>query len=639
MKLALAQIDICPGRPEVNFNKILSLYKNLSESVDCVVFPELALPGYFVGDKWEQGSFLRECEELAQALAKQSHETYLIFGSVACDRERCNEDGRIRKYNAAFVAHKGAFLKHPKTSYPFWIKTLSPNYRMFDESRHFFDLRKLSLERKLHPQELLAPLVLQKQKRNFKIALNICEDIWDENYFFSPVRELCKQDVDLILNLSCSPYTFSKDSKRKRIFQKLCDDTQKPILYTNCIGTQNLGKSVLIFDGASAVYRPSETLFKAPSFKESVLVYNTQSTQCDVFGFEYKNDQVYLNTEHFAESAKHDTAELYQSMIYALTSVVNKWSLQNIVVGVSGGIDSALSASLFTKVLGPKSVILVNMPSRFNSQLTRGAASQLAKNLGTSFAEVSIQESFENTLTQLSQVSFKPTLAKPLNLSELVKENIQARDRGARLLAAIASAQGAVFPCNANKTELTVGYCTLYGDASGFLTPLGDLWKHQVYALARYFNEDSGEEIIPQTSLEVVPSAELSSKQDVTKGLGDPLIYIYHDALFKSWVEDWDRKTPEDLLQAFQKKAVEVLPGLSSEEILSFFQNDKKKFLADLEHWWGAFTGMGAFKRVQVPPLLVFSRRSFGMDYKECIGPLSLSRKYDEMKRALLRTS
>ncbi len=618
MKIALAQIDILPKHLQSNFENIVRIYKSLKDSADIIVFPELALSGYYVGDAWEQNAFLRECESLGQELAKLTKESVLIFGNIAIDWKQQNEDGRVRKYNAAFCAQNGKFLSNPKLKENYWIKSLSPNYRMFDESRHFYDLRKRAQDLEQNVQSFFEPLRISLSSKTYKIGISICEDAWDENYTVSPIRELCKQGSDFILNLSSSPYTFAKNSKRKRVFQQLADETQVPIFYVNCIGTQNLGKTIYTFDGASSVYKAQTPSHVAPSFQEYTLVYDIETHTC----------------VHHVNKVLSETQELYEALLFGIRSLLQKWNLKRIVIGVSGGIDSALAAALYTEVLGKDSVFLVNMPTQFNSEVTKDAAKQLALNLDCPYASIPIQQSFNDTVSQLSQVRFSE--GTQVIFDALALENIQARDRSSRVLSAVAASLKGVFACNANKTELCVGYCTLYGDAGGFLAVLGDLWKNQIYKLAEYVNSRAGRNLIPLTSLQIVPSAELSDKQDVNKGLGDPLIYAYHDALFKSWVEDWERKNPEDILQAVLDKKLETLLALSEKQVLGYFKNDLHAFVKDLEHWWFAYTGMGAFKRVQSPPILAVSRRAFGNDYRESIGTTPLSRKYYEIKTKLL---
>ncbi len=642
MKIALAQIEVQPGQPALNFQKISALYQLLSPAYDVVAFPELALPGYFIGDTWEQPSFLRECEELAHMLAKQSGSCALIFGSVGIDWTKRNEDGRVRKYNAAFVAQNGRFIPHPKLPYAFWIKTLLPNYREFDDTRHFFDLRKYAAECGLALTELTVPLTLTHASRSFSIGLNICEDAWDEDYAFSPIQQLSKQPLDLLLNISCSPYTLGKAQRRDKLLNKISQSTGVPLAYVNCVGTQNLGKTVFGFDGASAVYWSSSTQPQhTERFCEGVIGVDLVQGSCSPFSIR-KNDQGFsIQVGSFASQALSEAAELYQALTQTLKAILQQWKISKVVIGASGGIDSALAAALYTQVLDPKSVFLVNMPTQHNSKLTQRAAAELAARLQAPYAVVPIQDAFDATVKQLNGIPFTQGLKAP-SLQRLHLENIQARDRSSRVLASIAAALGAVFTCNANKTELTVGFSTLYGDATGFLAAIADLWKGQVYALAKYYNQTVvGREIIPKESISVIPSAELSADQDVNENKGDPFHYPYHDALFRSWVEPWERKTPEDILIAFaEDRLEEVLGSFSKKDVLSLFKNDVHAFVQDMERWWNQYAGMGAFKRVQSPPLIALSRRAYGNDYREHIGAVrSFSRNYCDLRSKLLVTT
>ncbi len=640
MKIALAQIEVIPGNLAANFAKMSKVYSLLAPSYDLVAFPEMALPGYFIGDTWEQTAFLRECESLTFELAKLSTQSMLVFGSVGIDWKRKNEDGRVRKFNAAFCAQNGKLIKHPKLPFAFWPKSLSPNYREFDESRHFVDLRKYAAEKGENPASLLAPVDLRIGSKSFRIAVNICEDAWDKDYTFSPIHELSKSPLDCILNLSCSPYTLAKSLRRHQLFSNIVKETGIPLAYVNCVGMQNLGKTVFGFDGASTFYTPSESSPKrARNFEECVLGCDLASGSALALAIHENASVLTLSPSAFGQAAISETAEIYEALLQTLKYILKQWQISKLVIGVSGGIDSALSAAIYTQILGPQSVLLVNMPSQYNSELTKNAAEDLAKRLHAPFAVVPIQDSFAATVAQLNAVHFSQNLGMR-SLQNLHLENIQARDRSARILAGLAALYGGVFACNSNKTELTVGYSTLYGDAGGFLAALGDLWKGQVYALARYFNNEvAGKELIPLESIQVVPSAELSFDQDVLRGKGDPLIYPYHDALFRTWVEDWERKTPEDMLSAFIQDNLDTVLGISREALLGYFKNDVQAFVNDLEKWWSLYIGMGAFKRVQAPPILALSRRAFGSDHRENLGTAHLSRRYYELRSKLLSFS
>ena len=228
-----------------------------------------------------------------------------------------------------------------------------------------------------------------------------------------------------------------------------------------------------------------------------------------------------------------------------------------------------------------------------------------------------------------------------LQLSTLGKENIQARDRSSRILAGIASAVNGAFTCNGNKTEFTVGYATMYGDLAGFLAATGDVWKTDVYALARYMNEHIFQrEVIPQGSIDVVPSAELSDAQDITQGLGDPLQYEYHDCLFRAFIEGtphtrtYQRLTPEDILCAYENGTLEHLLGLPNP--VSHYFTSAEQFINDLERWWKSFNGLAVAKRIQSPPLFLISERAFGTDLSESQLQPYFSRGYEAYKSRLL---
>jgi len=281
----------------------------------------------------------------------------------------------------------------------------------------------------------------------------------------------------------------------------------------------------------------------------------------------------------------------------------------------------------------------VNMPSRFNSPTTRNLARVLAENLGCLYAELPIQESIEATRQQLDGIAVSSRDGKQaatLSLQGPPFENVQARDRGARLLAAVAAAFGGVFSCNANKAELTVGYGTLYGDIAGFLAVLGDLWKEDVYALGRHLNAAYGREAIPEGIFTVTPSAELSADHDVEKGFGDPLVYPYHDRLFFAFVQRWNRATPEEVLEWHLEGSLADRLGLSPEVDLKALFPTSRDFVADLERWWNLYNGIGAVKRVQAPPILAVSSRAFGYDHREFLGRPAYTRRYLDLKRKAL---
>jgi NAD+ synthase (glutamine-hydrolysing) len=223
-----------------------------------------------------------------------------------------------------------------------------------------------------------------------------------------------------------------------------------------------------------------------------------------------------------------------------------------------------------------------------------------------------------------------------VKLSAFNLENVQARDRSARVLSAIASAIGAVFTNNGNKTETTVGYATLYGDVAGFMATIADLWKTQVYALGAYINERHGKEVIPTGIFTIVASAELSNDQNVDEGKGDPIVYWYHDFLYRAWVEKWDRATPTDIADHYVQGDLFKFLGIDKDEKeLHVLFPTAQEFVSDLERWWKLFKGMAVAKRVQAPPVLALTRRVYGFDYRETLNGVYFSNRYLKIKEFL----
>jgi NAD+ synthase (glutamine-hydrolysing) len=229
-------------------------------------------------------------------------------------------------------------------------------------------------------------------------------------------------------------------------------------------------------------------------------------------------------------------------------------------------------------------------------------------------------------------------VSQELKLTPFMLENVQARDRSSRILSAISNAFGGVYTCNSNKSETAVGYCTLYGDLCGYFANIADLWKTEVYDLANHLNMNIfNAEIIPKGILELVPSAELSDKQDVDQGMGDPFIYPYHDKLFKSWVEWWNRSSPEEALVHYADNTLEDYIEFDG-SVRDIFP-DAESFINDLERWWKMYKGMGVAKRIQAPPILAVKRRAFGFDHRESQMMPFYSEKYKELKNKLLSRS
>ena len=621
LKIALAQIRVIPGRPDLNAKKMLQFIEQAKAGqADLVLFPEMSIPGYLLGDTWEQPAFLRDCEAWGTKIAQAADTICVLFGNVAVDWQKSSDDGRVRKYNAFFAAQGGQFVGDERFPYPFRIKTLQPNYREFDDDRHFYSLRKLAQELNTTIEDLLQPIRVKIGDRPLKIGALLCEDGWSDDYGIKPAQALRnKTSLDLFVNLSSSPFTLGKNNKRHRVFSRQARDTGVPLVYVNNVGIQNNGKTVYTFDGCSTAYGSSgEPLLHCPPFEEQ-LAYVT-----------LEDLQAHSGVSPVAVPDDQGIDSIFSCLRYGVQNFLSQTGLTKIVVGVSGGIDSAVAAALYAHVLQPENVLLVNMPSQYNSPTTISLARRLAENLGCRYADIPIEESVALTVRQME--------AAGLSLTSFMRENVQARDRSSRILAAAAAAFGGAFTCNANKSEMTVGYCTLYGDEAGCLAALADLWKHQVYALGHWLNDQVYQRsVIPDEVFSLVPSAELSRDQDVDSGKGDPLVYPYHDFLFRSFVERWHRATPEDLLTWYCEGTVEQNIGCEAGLVARIFPS-AADFIADLERWWRLYTGMGVAKRIQAPPVLAVSRRVFGFDHREAQNPVYFTQRYIQSKQQALHS-
>jgi NAD+ synthase (glutamine-hydrolysing) len=626
IRTRIAQMQVQPGQPDVNAARMLEHIRQARrDGVRLLVFPEMALPGYLIGDEWEREAFLRECEACARELVQAAEQVITVFGTVAVDWQKRNEDGRVRKYNALMVAQRGRRVGPQGTPLDYVVKTLHPNYRQFDDSRHFFGLRKLAAELGLPPSALIRPVSVD----GLRLGCVICEDAWSADYGLSPLAELARHGMDVCVCASASPYTFDKRDKRARVFADHARRQGVPLLFANHVGMQNNGKTVFVYDGSSCAYdAQGRSSPLPPAFEEAAPT------------FDLALGAAAQDWPRAAPPRPDDTSDLYRAVDYGTRRFLELAHTDKVVIGVSGGIDSAVAAALYRCILPAENLLLVSMPGPYTSATTRQLAGALARNLGCRFAEVPIGAAVDLCVAQLDglPLALPHDSDAPLRLaiSSSVLENIQARDRSARVLAAVAAAFGGVFTCNANKCEMTAGYSTLYGDAAGFFANLADLWKGEVYGLARYLNETVyGRDVIPAACLTLPPSAELNAAQNVDAGQGDPLHYPYHDRLFASWTESWNRTTPEEILRWYGQGELESQLGYPG-RIANLFA-DNAAFVADLERWWERYQGMGLVKRVQAPPVLALKRRAFGFDHRESILGPRYTRQYRHWKERLLR--
>ena len=394
-------------------------------------------------------------------------------------------------------------------------------------------------------------------------------------------------DAPLVLRLATSFYVQDKTPQFHLSFAEFAKAEGKTVVYANHIGVQDAGKPVYVYDGGSAVFAPGGNMLAAAGrFTEELLLCDTEQTA------------------DLPIPRQDDTKVLYDGVIHAIREFSANLGISRAVIGLSGGIDSSVNACLLAEAFGRENVLGINMPTRYNSDATRENAAKLAENLQIRYEVIPIEDMMNTTAQALAKAGL------PLNTKAM--ENVQARERGAGVLSAAAASFGGAVICNGNKSEFTVGYATMYGDATGYFAPLGDLWKCQVYELAKYIYEQNG--AIPLGAIEVKPSAELSAEQDIEQGLGDPLEYAYHDYLFRSWVE-WGQDIADTLMFYNDGRLAEII-GCGTEQIAGLFPT-RQSFIEDTEHWWGLYKGLSVAKRLQAPPVLSMSRRAFGGDMPE----------------------
>lgn len=627
-RIALAQMDVRPGRPDLNLDRMLAwMDRARRRGVELLAFPEMCLPGYIVGDLWEQDALVEDFAGYSDLVREASAGLTVLFGNVALDRAAIGEDGRVRKFNAVYVCHDGAYVTRAglPDGLPHGVqpKTLHPNYRFFDDDRHFYSLRKLAQAQGRALDDYLIPFqVPASDGGTFRFAVQLCEDIWFQDYYYDravldTLRTYCARGAQAVFNLSASPWTAHKNDKRNRVIQGALARSPLPFFYVNQVGAQNNGKNILVFDGDSTAHAADGTIrVRGPAWRE-VLLEVDRDRDAPPAG---------------PVPGALDT--LLEGLLVGIRHLDHVRGGENrFLLGVSGGVDSALVLALLCRAVGPQRVFAVNMPTRFNAQRTRDNARHACAALGVPLLECPIQELYERLSAVVRDAAFAGDAGQ---YSRLVDENLQARIRGSDILAGLSAKFGLVYTNNGNKTETALGYATLYGDVNGAIAPIADLYKTQVFALASHLNEHVfGREVIPWNLLrgETVPSAELSEAQDITRGLGDPIKYGYHDALLRQFIEM--RCHLLDVMGWLEDGSLFArLEWREPETFLGWFTSTQA-WLEDLE-WVEGQLRINYFKRVQAPPIIVLSKRAFGFDLRESQLPAYRPRRYAEIRDRLL---
>ncbi len=476
MRVALAQIDTTVGDFSGNLAKIRERTASARErGADLIVFPELAVCGYPPLDLLDRHSFLAGNERSLEALAAEASDIAIVLGAVVPAPDR-----RPHPVANAAVALAEGRIAHVQ------FKTLLPTYDVFDEARYFAPARERTLW----------------SFRGTQIGLTVCEDVWSGEFWggrrpydLDPVQELARAGADLIINVSASPFEHRKLALRAAMLSDAARRHRVPIVFVNLVGAND----ELIFDGASfAVSARGDVHGCLPAFEESLRVIDPFSE----LETQHEGAPRAPRVDTFEGSS--DASVLEEALVVGIRGYMHKQSFARVVVGLSGGIDSAVTAHLAVRALGAENVLGVLMPGPYSSDHSIEDARELATHLGIESRLVPIHGIFESFLT-----SFRGLLGEHADYG-LTQENVQARVRGA-LLMAVSNFEHRIVLATGNKSELSVGYTTLYGDLVGGVAVLGDVLKRDVYALARFANRAS--EVIPWRTIEKPPSAELRPNQ------------------------------------------------------------------------------------------------------------------------------
>ena len=652
--VALVQMDVRAGRPDLNVRSMLEYIERARKAGAAIVaFPEMCIPGYILGDTWEIDALVEDYESWSTPIRDASRGIAVLFGNVAIDRGAIGEDGRVRKLNAAWVCHDGRFVERAGLPAPLphgvHPKTLHPNYRFFDDDRHFYSLRKIAGETGTGIRDWTVPYDIATERGVVRLGVQICEDIWHQDYRHrhEPLDTLHawhRAGADLVINMSASPWTWQKNDKRNRVVREAMARSPVPFFYVNQVGAQNNGKNILVFDGDTCGYRTDGTIAgRAPPWREAMLVLDGGSaTGKGAPAAVAVPERAQATPDRGRDAGDRTAIGFGQTEIEAIHDaiIIGLRHLEHVrggggryLIGVSGGIDSSVVACMLRSAFGPERVFAVNMPTRFNADVTRENARALCEALGVDCLSSPIEDLYQALSARIRDVEFPRESG---TYTRLVDENIQARIRGSDMLAGIAAKFGLVFTNNGNKTEVALGYATLYGDVNGAVAPIADLYKTQVFALARHLNEAVfRREVVPRNLIDgdTVPSAELSDAQDVTRGLGDPIRYGYHDALLRQLIEY--RRHPLDILEWYRAGELLERIGWEEEERFRAYFPEPRAFVDDLE-WIERQVRVNCFKRIQAPPIVVLSKRAFGFDLRESQLPAYSPRAWERAKQALL---
>ena len=572
MRVALAQLNPVSGDIDGNAAKICAaIDEALRQEADLLVAPEMVLPGYCIGDLVENADFLKANDRAIQRIAQAARGITAVVGFIDYNLHEQNDNGTVRKYNAAAVMRDGRILQRAR-------KSLLPNYRYFDDKRFFT------------PGDSREPVDVESPQGQVRVGVSICEDMWDDFYTVKPLPELSDKGASVLLNLNASPFYPGKRNERDTLIRRHVTQLRKPIVYVNTVGAADNGKNVIVFDGESLVYDEHGRLIAVgPQFEEQLLVVDLGPGA----------------TSHATtELPENDRErEIYDALVMGLRDYMRKTGFSRVVVPVSGGIDSALALVIAVDALGADAVTAYNLPSQYNTEATRTIAERLTTALNVRYGIIPI-----SSIDGEVQHTFE-RYAHPITRS-LTRENLHARIRGL-LMMAESNDTGALLISCGNETEIALGYATLYGDMCGGISVIGDLSKVDVYRLARHANARGGRDVIPEDTFRLKPSAELAA------GQFDPFDYYVMAPVVSELAER--RRSPSELIALFEQRALDPVRFVADPQGLTVYdKHTPETFRAVV---FDAFQRMrrSVYKRLQGPPILAVSERAFGFDLRETI--------------------
>jgi NAD+ synthase (glutamine-hydrolysing) len=542
MKIALAQTNPIVGDLKANSRKIVDFAaRAYDQGADLAVFPEMCVVGYPPQDLLENGYFLTAADRTVDWIAQNVPQDIGVVVGVPL-RSDVRTGKRLR--NAAILLEGGERVATV-------LKTLLPTYDVFDEYRYFEPATERSIV----------------EWRGRKLGIHICEDMWNASlnmqgtkvehhlYDVDPIEDLVRQGAEILINISASPYSIGKHERRNDLLGDVCRHHGVPFVLVNQVGAN----TEIVFDGDSRVHGPDGTrLLCADSFREDLLIWDSEKMPGPC-------------------PRKHsDIEDLFDALVLGVKDYFEKTgAFTKVVLGLSGGIDSAVTCAIGALALGPEKVVGVTMPSRYSSEGSISDSEILAKNLGIEFIEIPINNAV-SAFESMLEPAFEGTSP------DVTEENLQSRTRGVTLMA-LSNKFGYLLLSTGNKSEVAVGYVTLYGDTNGGLALLSDVYKQQVYALAEFINEREGREVIPRSTIEKPPSAELRPDQ-----------------------KDQDSLPPYDRLDTILRLYVENLYELDAIVDQTGYDRDEVKRILRM-------VDLNEYKRRQAPPGIRVSMKAFGV--------------------------